>query len=486
MIFAAIALSAMATSADISVRAPDPFGPLPSSRQLKWHELEFYGFIHYTVNTYMDREWGYGDEDPKIFNPDRFDANEVVSVFKSAGMKALILVCKHHDGFCLWPTKTTEHNITKSPYRGGKGDMVGELASACKKAGLKFGVYLSPWDCNSALYGTHAYIELYRAQLTELLTQYGPIFETWHDGANGGRGYYGGKRETRTIDPTTYYRWPETWRLVRKLQPDACIFSDMGWDIRWVGNESGYAAETSWATFTPKSPQGDPDKVAPGFSKYQEGEGGNRDGRFWIPAECDVSIRPGWFWHAAENEKVKTVNQLTDLFFRSVGRGANFLLNVPPDKRGMIHENDQAVLKKFGDRLRATFAKDLAVGATRSASNERPGFPIRNLLDGKRNTYWATEDGVTTPSVELSFEKPVEFDVVRLREHIALGQRIEAFAVDVWEGSGWKETGSGTSVGNCRLVRLSSPVRASKVRLRITKSPVCVALSEFGLYRMAK
>src|SRR5688572_10096895 len=353
MILAAIAFSAMASPSVPMQRPPDPFGPLPSSRQLKWHELEFYGFIHYTVDTYTDQEWGYGDEDPAIFDPKEFDANEIVRTFKDAGMKALILVCKHHDGFCLWPTKTTTHNISKSPFRNGKGDMVGEFAAACKRAGLKFGVYLSPWDCNSALYGSSAYIDLYRAQLTELLTQYGPIFETWHDGANGGRGYYGGKRETRTIDPTTYYRWPETWGLVRRLQPDACIFSDMGWDIRWVGNERGYAAETSWSTFTPKSPQGDPDKVAPGFSKYQEAEEGNRDGRYWIPAECDVSIRPGWFWHEKENDKVKTPDQLMDLYFRSVGRGANFLLNVPPDKRGKIHENDTAVLKEFGRRLRA-------------------------------------------------------------------------------------------------------------------------------------
>jgi alpha-L-fucosidase len=482
----AVAL-AMADFSHPQIRPPDPFGPLPSARQLKWHEMEFYGFIHFTVNTFMDREWGYGDEDPAIFDPKEFDAAKIVATFKSAGMKGLILVCKHHDGFCLWPTKTTAHNISKSPFRGGKGDMVREFADACRKAGLNFGLYLSPWDCNSALYGTPRYIELYRAQLAELLTSYGPIFETWHDGANGGRGFYGGARETRNIDRTSYYGWPETWAMVRQLQPGACIFSDIGPDVRWVGNESGFAAETSWATFTPKSPEGDPEKVAPGFSNYKEAEGGHRDGRYWIPAECDVSIRPGWFWHESENDKVKTPDQLMELYFRSVGRGANFLLNVPPDRRGRLHESDEASLREFGRRLRATFKSNLAAGAIVAASNDRgPGFSAKYLLDQKRASYWATEDGVATPSVELDFGRDVEFDVIQLREAIALGQRIEGFAVDAFADGKWKEIAKGTSVGNCRLVRLGAPVRARKVRLRITKSPVCVAVSELGLYRLEK
>jgi alpha-L-fucosidase len=485
MLVAALACCAMST-AEPAPRPPDPFGPLPSARQLKWHELEFYGFIHYTVNTYLDREWGYGDEDPAIFDPKEFDADRIAKTFREAGMKGLILVCKHHDGFCLWPTKTTGHNISKSPFRGGKGDLVGEVAAACKRNGLQFGVYLSPWDCNNAAYGTRQYLETYREQLRELLTNYGPVFTTWHDGANGGRGYYGGARETRTIDRTTYYDWPETWRLVRRLQPDACIFSDVGWDVRWVGNESGYAAETSWATFSPRGPE-DPERFGPGFSNYKEAEAGHRGGRFWLPAECDVSIRPGWFWHESENDKVKSPDALMDLYFKSVGRGASFLLNVPPDKRGRIHENDEASLREFGRRLRATFGKNLASGAKLAASNLRGAdFGPANLLDGKRSTYWATEDGVTTPTVELSLPEPVQFDVVRIREHIALGQRIEALAVDVWEGSKWAEVGAATSVGSCRLIRLPSPVRAQRVRLRIVKSPVCVAVSELGLFRLAR
>ena len=475
-----IALAVMSTAPKIL--PPDPFGPLPSARQLKWHEMEFYGFIHFGVNTFKNAEWGYGDEDPKLFAPTDFSADAIAKNFRAAGMKGLILVAKHHDGLCLWPTKTTEHNITHS---GFNGDYVGQIAAACRRNGLKFGVYLSPWDCNNAAYGTPKYVDIYRAQLTELLTNYGPIFETWHDGANGGRGYYGGARENRNIDRTTYYGWNETMGLVRRLQPEACIFSDTGWDVRWVGNESGYAAETSWATFTPKGPE-DPEKFGPGFSKYEEAGAGHRGGRFWMPAECDVSIRPGWFWHAAENDKVKTPDQLMDLYFRSVGYGANFLLNVPPDTRGRIHENDAASLTEFGRRLRATFERNLAAGAKIIASNERPGFPASNLFDDKRNSYWATNDGVLTPSVELDLGADVTFDVIRLREHIALGQRVEGFAVDAWQGGKWAEVAKGTSIGNCRLVRLKTPVRTSRVRLRITKSPVCVALSEFGVFRLAQ
>jgi alpha-L-fucosidase len=364
--------------------------------------------------------------------------------------------------------------------------MVGEVASACRKNGLKFGVYLSPWDCNSAAYGKPEYVEIYRAQLNELLTQYGPIFETWHDGANGGRGYYGGARENRNIDRTSYYRWNETMGLIRKLQPDACIFSDAGWDTRWVGNESGYADETSWATYTPKGPE-DPEKYGPGYTRYQEAEIGHRNGKFWMPAECDVSIRPGWFWHEKENGQVRSPDQLMDLYFKSVGRGANFLLNVPPDRRGRIHENDAASLTEFGRRIRATFSTNLAQGASVRASNERgPGFGAGNLCDGKHANYWATEDGVLTPSIEFEFAKETEFDVLRIREQIALGQRVEGFAVDVRQGSGWQEVAKGTSIGNCRLVRFEAPIKATAVRLRITKSPVCVAISEFACYKLSK
>ncbi len=478
-----LALAALAAMETAIQSPPDPFGPLPSARQLKWHAMEYYGFIHYTVNTYTDREWGFGDESPSIFNPTDFDADAIAKVFKAAGMKGLILVAKHHDGLCLWPTATTTHNLTFSPF---KRDLVGEVASACRKNGLKFGVYLSPWDRNHPAYGTPAYVQTYRGQLRELLTRYGPLFEVWHDGANGGDGFYGGKRETRRIDPATYYDWPETWKMVRELQPDACIFSDVGPDIRWVGNESGYAAETSWATYTPIGPKS-PELYGPGYVKNaQEGEGGHRNGRYWLPAECDVSIRPGWFWHEKENNRVKTPDQLMDLYFKSVGRGANFLLNVPPDKRGRIHENDERSLREFGRRLRETFALDYARGAIPTANGERgPRYAGKAAIDGKRETYWASGDFDKDPVLELALAKEVEFDVICLREPIALGQRTEEFAIEARFANGWREIAKGTSIGNCRLIRLPSPLRTKGVRLRILKAPVCPAISEFGLFRLA-
>jgi len=446
--------------------------------------LETYAFLHFTVNTFTDKEWGYGDEDPALFNPSAFDAHAIIGALKAGGMKGVILTCKHHDGFCLWPTRTTEHSVRKSSWRNGKGDVVRELTEAALLQGLKFGVYLSPWDRNTPLYGTSKYVAMYREQLRELLTGYGPVFEVWHDGANGGDGYYGGAREKRLIDKRTYYGWPQTWELVRSLQPDAVIFSDVGPDIRWVGNESGIAGETCWATYDPVGEDGG--MPAPGFVRAQEGETGHRHGSRWMPAECDVSIRPGWFWHPAEDARVKTPGELIDLYYKSTGRGASFLLNVPPDRRGLLHENDVASLRRFGDLLRATFSENLALGAdahTTTVRGNDPSFGPLNLLDGDRYTYWSTDDSVAMPEVSLELQRPVTFNVVRLRENIRLGQRVEAFAVERWEQGAWKKIAEGTSIGSCRLIRLGEAVTTTKVRLRITRCPVCPAISELGLYR---
>ena len=465
---------------NVTADPPKPYGPVPSKAQLAWSEMEYYGFLHFTVNTFTDREWGHGDEPESDFNPTAFDADQIASVAKKAGMKGLILTAKHHDGFCLWATKTTEHNVMNSPF---KKDVVKLVSEACRKRGLGFGVYLSPWDRNNAHYGKPEYIDIYRAQLRELLTNYGPIFEVWHDGANGGDGYYGGAKETRKIDPITYYDWPNTWKLVRELQPGAVIFSDVGPDLRWVGNESGYAADPSWATFTPTAP--DPGRqAAPGYSDAKSAEGGTRNGKFWLPAECDVSIRPGWFWHAKEDDKVKTPEQLRELYFKNVGRGASFLLNVPPDSRGQIHPNDETALLGFKKMLDQAFAKDLAKTATTVATNVRGGDPAYSptkLIDGDRHTYWSTDDNVKTPYVTLSFRNPIEFNLIRLREAIALGQRIDSVAVDIWKDSKWEETATATSIGNCRLIALE-PVRTNRVRLRITKAAACPCLSEIGLF----
>jgi alpha-L-fucosidase len=460
------------------ISAPQPYGAVPSERQLRWHELETYAFVHFSPNTFTDHEWGYGDEDPRLFNPTDFDADQIVASLKAGGMKGVILTAKHHDGFCLWPTKTTRHSVARSPWRGGRGDVVRELADACRRHGMKFGVYLSPWDRNSAAYGRPEYLRIYREQLRELLTQYGPLFEVWHDGANGGDGYYGGARETRWIDKKTYYDWPDTWALVRRLQPDAVIFSDAGPDVRWVGNEKGIAGDPCWSTVNPEG-------IYPGMEGIEKRlNQGDRDGSVWRPAECDVSIRPGWFWHEKENGQVKTPDQLLDLYFVSVGRGASLLLNVPPDRRGRLYETDVHSLKEFGDRLRRMFAEDYAQGARVRASNVRGGdkrYGPDKVLDGDRNSYWATDDNVTAAELVFDLGQERTFNIVRLRENIRLGQRIDGFAVDVWKDNGWVVFGEGRSIGAQRLIR-GAHVATRKVRLRITSAAASPCLSDFGLF----
>ena len=454
-----VANATLATTGAGVLRAatpPVPFGALPSPRQLRWHELEVYSFLHFTVNTFTDREWGNGDEAPSLFNPTAFDADAIVSALKAGGMKGVILTCKHHDGFCLWPTKTTDHCIRQSSWRQGKGDVVREISEAANRAGLRFGIYVSPWDRNNANYGRPQYLETYREQLRELLTGYGPIFEVWHDGANGGTGYYGGANEKRTIDKRSYYGWPKTWDMIRSLQPDAVIFSDVGPDIRWVGNEKGFANETCWETYDPVGMDGGP--ASPGDVRAKDSGAGTPHGSHWLPAECDVSIRPGWFWHAKEDDRVKTPAQLMDLYYRSVGRGASFLLNVPPDRRGLLGENDVASLRGFGERLRATFGQNLAAGAKMVTK---------------------------PPGAVLDFRQPVSFNVIRLRENIRLGQRVDAFALDTWKEGAWQEFANGTSIGACRLVKLPDALTTTRLRLRITASAATPVISELGVYRDA-
>ncbi len=470
-----------------SVTPPAPYGSVPSPRQLDHAKLETYAFIHFTVNTFTDREWGLGNEDESVFDPSHFDADQIVLSLKAAGLKGAVLTCKHHDGFCLWPTATTSHNVSKSKWLNGKGDVVKAISDACKRHGLKFGVYVSPWDRNNAKYGKPEYVDLYRAQVTELLTHYGPIFEVWHDGANGGTGYYGGANENRSIERRTYYDWPTTWDLVRKLQPDANVFSDIGPDLRWVGNEEGHAAETSWATYDPAGL--DHDAAAPGYSDYQNAPEGTPHGKQWLPAECDVSIRPGWFWHAAENGRVKSPDELFDLYTKSVGRGASLILNVPPNREGRVDDADVKSLAGFGEVLRQTFRHNLADHAHLTASNVRGNahaFEARALLSTDPKRYWATDDAVTSGSVEIDLGGDKSFDLIRLREPIKYGQRIEAFAMDAWKDGAWKEIATATTIGNCRILKLKEAVRTSKVRLRVEKSPAAILLYGFGLYQQAK
>lgn len=466
--------------------APKPYGALPTKAQLNWHEMEMYCIIHFGVDTYTDKEWGFGDEDPAMINPIHFDAKQIVGAAKAGGFKGVVIVAKHHDGLCLWPTKTTEHNISKTNFRNGKGDMLKEYQQACQKLGMQMGLYCSPWDRNNAFYGKPEYVEICRNQLKELYSQYGKIFISWHDGANGGDGYYGGAKEVRKIDRSNYYGWPTTWAITRKMQPSATIFGDVGPDVRWIGNEEGHAGETSWATYTPLAP--DSGRMpANGYVKDWLGVEGTRNGKYWMPAECDVSLRPGWFYHESQNSQVKSPYILLDLYYKSVGRGADLDLGLSPNKQGLLDSEDVASLKKFGAILKETFAVNLAKGAKFSATNIRGknsiAFGPKLLLDQNRYSYWATDDAVKTPTLTLDLGSEKTFNIIRLRENIKLGQRIGAFEVDAWKNGQWQQITSATSIGSNRLIRLPQNITTKIVRLRITKSPVCIALSDFGLYK---
>lgn len=466
---------------------PEPYGPIPTERQLRWHEMETYCLIHYTPTTFQNKEWGFGDADPQIFNPRNFDAQQVAKAAASAGFKGLISVAKHHDGFCLWPTVTTSYSVAATPWKSGQGDMVKEYMQAAHDNGMKFGVYLSAWDRNDTRYGTKAYADAYRNQLTELMTNYGELFTSWHDGANGGDGYYGGKKEKRTIDRSTYYEWHEkTWPIVRKYQPMAMIFSDVGPDMRWVGNESGFAGETSWATITPKSKDGF--KPVPGLVDDSNLTTGDRDGNFWIPAECDVPHRPGWFYHPEQDEQVKTPDELFDIYLKSVGRGANMNLGLAPMPDGYLHENDVKSLANFGRKVKETFNINLASNAIIIASNIREGadkFGTKNLLDDDRYSYYAPDDAILNPTLEITLPKVQEFDIIRLRENIKLGQRIDSVKISIFENGGWKFLASATSIGANRLIRLDKPVSADRILLEVY-APVAPTVSDFGLFKEFK
>lgn len=481
---AAISAGLGSLAAGVGIRAwqvnPAAFGATPSKRQLAWHELETTAFLHFSINTFTNKEWGYGDEDPKLFQPVNFDADAIIAALASAGMRGVILTAKHHDGFCLWPTQTTAYSVRASSWREGKGDVVRDLSNAARKAGLVFGIYLSPWDRNNAAYGSPPYIAIYRRQLTELLSNYGPIFEVWHDGANGGDGYYGGAREKRTIDKRTYYDWPNTWSMVRKLQPDACVFSDVGPDIRWVGNERGIAGDPCWATYDPVGADGRP--ASPGDVRERESPTGTRNGKRWLPAECDVSIRPGWFWHESEDAEVKPAAALIRLYYASAGRGANLLLNVPPNREGLISKEDAASLAEFGKYRRATFATDLAAGAKAEASSARGKFAAANLIDGKADTFWAADENARDAEIAFDLARPSSFNIIRIIEAIRFGQRIEAVGVDAWRDGAWVEAAKATSIGARRLIRLPAPLTAERVRLRITQAAASPVLTEFGLF----
>lgn len=459
----------------------------PSPRQLAWQELEFNAFFHFGVNTFTDREWGLGTEPEELFDPTALDAGQWARTCKAAGIRMLILTAKHHDGFCLWPSRYTKHSVESSPWREGRGDVVREVADACRAAGLKFGVYLSPWDRNSPLYGTPEYNAYFKDQLTELLTQYGEIGEVWFDGACGEGP--NGKRQV--------YDWAGYIALVRRLQPNAVI-GPSGPDVRWVGNEEGLARDTEWSVIGTEHDLEQPTFADWNDAFYNQMLSGTRHASqpgaleslvdaprlAWWPSEVDVSIRPGWFYHASEDLRVHPLERLVDIYYRSVGRNNVLLLNLPPDRRGLIHEHDAARLAELRRTLDATFHADLARGAAVAASSALPGHPAAHALDPSPATYWQADARDAQPELELDLGRPVAFNRLRLEEMIATGQRIASYVLEAWHDAAWKEVCRGTTVGHKRLDRFGE-VTAQRVRLRIVESRGAPTLRGFGLYRAA-
>jgi alpha-L-fucosidase len=456
----------------------------PSERQLAWQALEFQAFVHFGMNTFTDREWGQGTEDPKLFNPSDLNADQWVEAAKAAGIRGLIVTAKHHDGFCLWPSRFTDHSVKNSPWKGGQGDVVGEVAAACQKGGLKFGVYLSPWDRHEPTYGdSPKYNEHFKAQLRELLTQYGEISEVWFDGACGEGP--NGKRQV--------YDWPGYFALIRELQPKAVI-SIMGPDARWIGNEAGVTRESEWSVIPVAGSDDSPDEKTPGGVAHLDAQAKDLGsfgriaeiarvgGRLlWYPGQVDVSIRPGWFYHAAEDDKVKSLDQLLDIYYTSIGGNAQLLLNIPPDKRGRIHENDARRLKELGNRLRATFAVNLAGGAVlRPEAGSRIG---RETPKGTTPSPEGTVPGKDYPSWVYELRGPQTFNVAMMTEDLRKGQRVESFALDAWNGEAWKEIAAGTTIGWKKLLRFPK-IETDKVRLRIlgARGEVAPFADSLGLY----
>lgn len=428
---------------------------VPTPQQLEWQQMELTAFLHFGINTFTGREWGDGKENPALFNPTDFDAEQWVRSLKEAGFKMAILTAKHHDGFCLWPTKTTGHSVAVSPWKDGKGDVVRELRDACDKYGIKFGVYLSPWDRNASCYGdSPKYNEFFIEQLTELLTNYGEVHEVWFDGANG-EGPNGKKQE---------YDWTAILSTIRRLQPRA-VTAIMGDDVRWVGNERGLGRETEWSAtvLTPGTyARCEEQNKALGVKATSKDLGGrdmlvNAKELFWYPSEVDVSIRPGWFYHQQEDNQVKSLKHLTDIYFKSVGYNSVLLLNIPPDQRGRISDADVNRLKEFADYRKEIFADNRVKGGLK-AWTARPGDTRVYQLKPKS-----------------------EINVVMLREDISKGQRMEAFTVEALTADGWKEIAKGTTVGYKRLIRIPA-VEARQLRVKVDACRLAANISEVAAY----
>ena len=459
----------------------------PSQRQMSLQDMEFYAFVHFTVNTFTDREWGDGREDPAVFNPAALDADQWVQSARDAGMKGLILTCKHHDGFCLWPSRFTKHTVAASPWRNGRGDVVREAADACRRGGLRFGVYLSPWDRNQPLYGTGTpYDDYFVSQLTELLTGYGPVFSVWFDGACG-EGPNGKKQ---------HYDWDRYYRTVRELQPEACIHV-CGPDIRWCGNEAGQTRPSEWSVVPRRTT--DTEKIA-SLSQQEDDPSfrlrpihawdqdlGSREilstetDLVWYPAEVNTSIRPGWFWHASENDRVKPLSQLTDIYEKSVGGNATFLLNIPPNREGLFDAPDVARLREFGAWLRRCYTLNLAPAAKMEAPPAEAGHSIGSVLQDDGD-YWLPAASACPVTVTLRWPSAQRFHRIVLKEAISLSQRVEHFHLEIPENGRWKTVAEGTVIGHKRIVS-PGELYTDCLRLVIDDVRVRPTLSFLGVYR---
>lgn len=479
-----LSLSIFALSSAITYASdPEPYGPVPTPQQVEWQNLETYAFLHYSLNTYTDQEWGFGNEDVLLFNPEDLNVKQWVETCKNSGMKGIILTAKHHCGFCLWPSEFTDYSVKSSPWENGKGDIVAQLAEASREAGLKFAVYLSPWDRNRSDYGERSYIDYFRNQLNELLSNYGDIFEVWFDGANGGDGWYGGANENRTIDLTTYYEWPETYAMIRKLQPDAMIWNDGGdrGDLRWVGTEAGNVGDTNWSQLNHEG------KVNWHMLHY-----GLEGGDSWVPGETNTSIRPGWFYHKSEDSNVKSLSKLMDTYYKSVGRNSTLLLNFPIMPNGRINSTDSLRGSLFAQMIDVIFQNNLVDGANITSSNVRENsqkYSPENTIDGDKDSYWATDDNVLRATLTIALPEEKTFNRFVAGEYIQLGQRVKKFSLEAKVNGKWSaltdelaDNGDGlTTIGYKRIICFPT-VTTDSIKFTIEESLASPVISEIGLY----